>query len=191
VQRSRLKYSATKVSWPLDAPLRSARKQQTYEVRRARGRKRLHCRHIRAKTPLPLSLGRNIALILALARGASFFVLPPNITNAPHRALFRNKATFDLLFPSILLTTCDILHSHFAPAITSYSSTNPDRHSQDHSVSSPAWRSQQRQAIRALTSPHRVYLPGGASTPALCIPHLPLPSPVEHLQPAIFTTAST
>lgn len=45
---------------------------------------------------------------------------------------------------------------------------------------SPAWRSQQRLTL-VPTSPHQVYLPGGASSPALYIPHLPLPSLLESI----------
>jgi len=92
---------------------------------------------------------------------------------------------------SLTLSTTCVLHtslalcycSHFEPV---HKSLPPQSR---HSVTSPAWRSQQRQAIRALTSPHRLYLPGGASSPALCI--LPLPFPVEHLKPTILITAST
>lgn len=62
----------------------------------AEGRLQQECRsrHVRAKITLPLSSGRKIAL----ARGASFLALPlPNITNAPHRGLFRTGARRPLI----------------------------------------------------------------------------------------------
>lgn len=91
---------------------------------------------------------------------------------------------------TIFITTCPADPS---PTITSTTRaratpwiTAPDRSDDEsrHQQTSPRWRSQQRPTLGP-TSPRRVYLPGGASSPALYIPlHLPLPSPLEHPQPA-------
>ena len=94
------------------------------------------------------------------------------------------------MFPSLLTTTTTtVFIPHLRSATycfcTLVREPSPPQHSQSrHRETSPAWRSQQRLTL-VPTSPHQVYLPGGASSPALYIPHLPLPSLLEHLQLAL------
>ena len=99
----------------------------------AEGRLQQECRsrHVRAKITLPLSSGRKIAL----ARGASFLALPlPNITNAPHRGLFRTGARRPLIncFPS-LLTLPPLLRLY----LTCASALLPLLHSRPRNTSPP------------------------------------------------------
>ena len=129
--------------------------------------------HSRQNTAL--SFCREERLPLREALPSSRFPLP-NITNAPHRGLFRTGARRPLI-------NCFLPARHYCCVYTSLTlccycfCTRPRNLTatvKTNRETSPAWRSQQRLTL-VPTSPHQVYLPGGASSPALCIPHLPLP----------------
>lgn len=158
--------------------------------------KRPRCRY-RAKIPLyRSSFSRED---IALASSASFLPPPPiTYLTSPHPrcanvGLDRSAAP-KLIYYCFLIYNCAILcYFSLRPATAvcfALAHRAPLTTRQRHWETSPAWRSQLR-LTPVLTSPRRVYLPGGASSPALYIPHLPLPSPREHSKLAILTAAST
>ena len=142
--------------------------------------KQCRSRHIRAKIPLSLSAGAKDCP-WGEALPSLRFLCP--ISQTPHIAVCfgASRPLINCSLPCSPTTTVFIPHLRLCYRLcTRPRNTSPPQSRHIVRETSPAWRSQQRLTL-VPTSPHQVYLPGGASSPALYIPHLPLPSLLESI----------